>query len=221
MSSWCADSNSVVFRCHVAFTRKCACFLYCSIRNNNGRLPAEVALMCGYNECAKYLDAATKRQESQLGGAKGVYQAEPDKRAMTTPSPHDITTSPRVEPCVILQGLNQGRLPPPGPGGDYTADTADCEMETESQDTGAAHVDPSVHCVSDMTLSSKEVVVAGRKRTREDTDDVEHKRIRTNGEYYFFGTVSSGDCSTRSPRSLLLWIRPDTRNLRCIFATEG
>ena len=58
-----------------------------SIRNNNGCLASEVAIMCGHEECAKYLDAATKRQESELSEAKGVYQAGPDNTPLQRPHP--------------------------------------------------------------------------------------------------------------------------------------
>ena len=148
-------------------------FLF-SIRNNNGCLASEVATMCGYEECAKYLQAATQRQENEMGGAKGVYQAGPGLHAVTTPSPHDITVPQKVEPCVRLQGLNGGRLPPAGPAGDSA-------METESHDTAPRSLAASVQCRTDVTLASSNVVVAGRKRAREDTDDSDSKRIRISG----------------------------------------
>ena len=145
--------------------------------------------MCGYEECARYLDAATKRQEVELSEAKGIYQAGPDKHAVTTPSPHDITVPNKVEPCVIMHGINGGRLPSPGPGGDCVSDSMDCDVETESQGTLNAIATSlpqniSVHCKSDVTLSSKDVVVAGRKRAREDADNMDYKRMRRSGGYF-------------------------------------
>ena len=97
----------------------------------------------------------------------------------------------KVEPCVIMQGLNGGRLPPAGPGGDNMCDDMECEMETEYRGTLNTNATSppqniSVHCKTDVTLSSKDVVVAGRKRTREDTDDENFKRMRRSGMQLIF-----------------------------------
>ena len=148
--------------------------------------------MCGHEECAKYLDEATKRQETELSDAKGVYQTGPDKHAITTPSPHDVTVPYKVEPCVIIQGLNGGRLPPPGPGGDNGCASMECEMETESQETGATVPlqDLSAHCKSDVTLNSRDVIIAGRKRAREDTDEMDMKRMKRSGMFLFASYLS-------------------------------
>ena len=221
----------VTLKAHLRTIMKCSVDF--SIRNNSGCLASEVAIMCGHEECAKYLDAATKRQETELSEAKGVYQVGPDKHAITTPSPHDITVPHKVEPCVIMQGLNGGRLPPAGPGDDNMCDDMECEMETESRGTlntkaTSLPQNIAVHCKTDVTLSSKDVVVAGRKRAREDTDDVDFKRMRRSGmqllfpSYLFSVTVFFTQLDARynlrsdhSPEVDLIYLQTD--NLTVLF----
>lgn len=165
-------------------------FLYlCSIKNNNSLTPAQLAAACGYQECAQFLESASQQQETHL--AKGVYQNGPNPlmNPITSPSPLDITASNnKVEPCVISQGLNGGCLPPPtnisnGEGMECAMEEGDNEMgqqQAQALITGTTSKDITI----DRGVSMNCVPVAGRKRCREDVEEMEFKRIRRLGKWH-------------------------------------
>ncbi len=100
-----------------------------SISNNNGHTPVQVAIMCGYEECGKYLAEAARRQEAE---AKGVYQKEkPHPCAITTPSPHDITTKGAGLP--VANGINGHCFQDSIPNGHSQSE--EVAMEEDGMDT--------------------------------------------------------------------------------------
>ncbi len=119
--------------------------LFCSIRNKNGQSAADVAVACGHTECGRYLQSAALHQESQPKGVFGDTSANPSQPM--EPSMHDITVKSRcngghIDPCIITQGLNGGKIPPvPSPQSMLQTipegfprgnhDHGDCEMEAE------------------------------------------------------------------------------------------
>lgn len=175
-----------------------------SIRNKNGQTPAQLASCCGYEECARYLDTAAQRQESD---PQGIYQLQPhNPDTVPQPAMTDVTTH-KIHPCVINQGINGGKLPPMTNGvstvnGVNGHENEDCAMEAEDCAMSAGGDGPLVNghgttaSAADVTLhqgvSTNQVPVAGRKRTREDEDEGDYKRMRTQGNALF--TVVGYQC---------------------------
>ena len=66
------------------------CRLLLRIKNNNGYTAAEVAKMCGYVQCALYLDNTASLQPDKTG-LTGSNSSSPVHK-VTQPSPLDVTS---------------------------------------------------------------------------------------------------------------------------------
>ena len=162
---------------------------------------AALAAQCGHSECARYLEEACLRQQSD---AKGIFE-QSHAGSDIQPSVHDVTAGDGMSVVVCSEqfasGVTNGHSQIVAPSDDtecamdeddgsqqitvpfnpvMTLNTHSMESTDKQSNNGGIHNgDVTLH----RGVSQNYVPVAGRKRTREETDPVENKRVRSHGGY--------------------------------------
>lgn len=175
---------------------KCLPFFH-STQNYNSQTAAQLAVTCGFPECAKYLEKAHELQQRPRGIFQDLLPPGPLAPALNGTQSHHAPQQQKI--AVISQGLNGGIIPPSHLNG--TSDGVSHAMEEDAMDTGDTMMTeeavggmpyfakaggrgdgaPNGDVLLDSGVVHNHVPVAGRKRGREEVDIECLKRIRRGG----------------------------------------